>query len=78
MKSAKHGVLNLFALILFARRLKTGSAGNLVLPNFPNLGASDIIGLLGSLLGVSVMRSYEKKVCVDTRSSADKTRLMIK
>jgi len=58
LKSANHDALNLFALILFARRLKTGSAGNLVLPNFPNLGASDIIGFLGSLLDVAVMRSY--------------------
>ncbi len=42
--------------------------GNLVLPNFPNLGAADIIGLLGSLLGVAVMRTYEKEKGVDTKS----------
>ena len=41
--------------------------GNLVLPNFPNLGAADIIGLLGSLLGVAVMRTYEKEKGVDTK-----------
>lgn len=41
--------------------------GNLVMPAFPNLGAADIIGLLGSLLGVAAMRTYEKKVGVDTR-----------
>lgn len=42
--------------------------GNLVLPNFPNLGAADIIGLLGSLLGVAVMRTYEKEKGVDTKA----------
>lgn len=41
--------------------------GNLVLPAFPNLGAADIIGLLGSLLGVAAMRTYEKKVGVNTK-----------
>lgn len=32
----------------------------LVLPMFPDLGTGDIIGLLGSLLGVAAMRSYDK------------------
>lgn len=41
--------------------------GNMVLPAFPNLGATDIIGLLGSLLGVAVMRTYEKKSGINTR-----------
>lgn len=34
---------------------------------YHNLGAADIIGLLGSLLGVAVMRTYEKEKGVDTK-----------
>jgi hypothetical protein len=34
--------------------------GNLMLPSFPNLGATDMIALIGSLLGVAVMRSHDK------------------
>ena len=32
------------------------------LPAFPDLGVSDIIGLLMSMLGVAAMRSYDKKI----------------
>lgn len=41
--------------------------GNLVLPAFPDLGATDIIGLLGSLLGVAAMRSWDKLKGTDSK-----------
>lgn len=37
------------------------------LPMFPDLGVSDIIGLLMSMLGVAAMRSYDKKNGTDTK-----------
>jgi hypothetical protein len=37
------------------------------LPMFPDLGTGDIIGLLLSILGVGAMRSYEKKIGVETK-----------
>lgn len=37
------------------------------LPMFPDLGVSDIIGLLMSMLGVAAMRSYDKKNNTDTK-----------
>jgi len=37
------------------------------LPSFPDMGNSDIIGLLLSILGVGAMRSYDKKNKVDTK-----------
>jgi len=42
--------------------------GNLMLPNFPNLGATDMIALIGSLLGVAAMRSHDKVKGVDTKA----------
>ena len=42
-------------------------AGNLHMPAFPDLGATDIIGLLGSLLGIAAMRSYDKLNKTDTK-----------
>ena len=36
-------------------------------PEFPDLGVSDIIGLLMSMLGIAAMRSYDKKQGTDTR-----------
>ncbi len=39
----------------------------LTIPVFPDLGVSDIIGLLMSLLGVAAMRSYDKKNNIDTK-----------
>lgn len=39
----------------------------LTLPTFPDLGVSDIIGLLMSMLGVAAMRSYDKKNQTDTK-----------
>ena len=39
----------------------------LSIPNFPDLGVSDIIGLLMSLLGVAAMRSHDKKHGIDTK-----------
>lgn len=41
--------------------------GNLILPMFPDLGATDIIGLLGSLLGVAAMRSWDKMKGTDSK-----------
>ena len=37
------------------------------LPAFPDLGVSDIIGLLMSMLGVAAMRSYDKSKGIDTK-----------
>ena len=37
------------------------------LPVFPDLGVSDIIGLLMSMLGVAAMRSYDKSKGIDTK-----------
>jgi hypothetical protein len=34
---------------------------------FPNLGAGEVIGLLGSMLGVAILRSHDKKNNTDTR-----------
>lgn len=38
-----------------------------VLPVFPNLGVADIMGLLGALLGVGSMRSFDKNKGIDTK-----------
>ncbi len=46
---------------------KWDGEGVLVIPQFPPLGIADIIGLLTSMLGIAAMRTYEKKVGVDTR-----------
>lgn len=40
--------------------------GAAVLPVFPNLGITDVIGLLGSMLGISAMRTYERNKGVET------------
>lgn len=37
------------------------------LPLFPDLGVSDVIGLLMSMLGVAAMRSYDKKNGINTK-----------
>jgi len=42
------------------------------LPLFPELGAMDIIGLVGSMLGVAGMRSWEKAQGVDTKQMKGK------
>lgn len=39
----------------------------LTIPPFPDLGVSDVIGLLVSMLGVAAMRSYDKKNGIDTK-----------
>lgn len=39
----------------------------LTIPDFPDLGVSDIIGLLVSMLGVAAMRSYDKGKGTDTK-----------
>jgi hypothetical protein len=44
----------------------TGAAP--VLPLFPDLGLTDLIGLLGALLGLAGMRSFERKSGVATES----------
>ena len=38
------------------------------LPVFPDLGTGDIIGLLGSMLGIAAMRSWDKKNGTETNS----------
>lgn len=38
-----------------------------VLPEFPDLGVTDLIGLLGSLLGLGVLRYADKKSGTDTK-----------
>jgi hypothetical protein len=43
------------------------NASDIVLPMFPDLGVTDIIGLLMSMLGVAAMRSYDKKIGTDTK-----------
>lgn len=40
---------------------------SITLPLFPDLGVSDIIGLLVSMLGVAAMRSHDKVKGVDTK-----------
>jgi hypothetical protein len=42
-------------------------SSDFVLPIFPDLGASDIIGLLFSLLGVAGLRTYEKAKGINTK-----------
>lgn len=42
-------------------------ASELIIPTFPDLGVSDVIGLLMSMLGVAAMRSYDKTKGVDTK-----------
>lgn len=39
----------------------------IVMPSFPDLGVTDIIGLLMPMLGVAAMRSYDKKNGIDTK-----------
>ena len=38
-----------------------------VLPEFPDLGSMELTGLLGTLLGVGAMRSWDKKNKTDTK-----------
>ena len=37
------------------------------LPPFPDLGVTDLIGLLGSMLGIGILRTAEKTKGVDTK-----------
>lgn len=46
---------------------KAEDISKVTLTAFPNLGSADIIGLLGSLLGVGIMRSYDKKQGTDSK-----------
>jgi hypothetical protein len=46
---------------------KWDGVSQLHIPAFPDLGAADVIGLMISLLGVGVMRSYEKTKGIDTK-----------
>lgn len=39
----------------------------LELPEFPDLGVTDLLGLLGSMLGIGIMRSVDKFNKVDTK-----------
>lgn len=49
-----------------------GSA-TLELPVFPELGVTDLLGLLGSMLGIGAMRSYDKKQGTNTDSISGRT-----
>ena len=40
---------------------------DLILPVFPDLGVSDMIGLIMSMLGVAVLRSHDKGKGIDTK-----------
>lgn len=40
---------------------------DLTIPSFPDLGVSDVIGLLMSMLGVAALRSHDKKNNIDTK-----------
>lgn len=40
---------------------------NLQLPIFPELGTMEVIGLVSSMLGIGVMRSYDKREGTDTK-----------
>lgn len=44
----------------------TTDVSKLVVPVFPDLGLTDLIGLLGSMLGVGIMRSIDKANRVET------------
>lgn len=46
---------------------KWNGVSDLILPVFPDLGVTDIIGLLMSMLGVAAMRSFDKKQGTDTK-----------
>ena len=37
------------------------------IPEFPNLGMSEVLGLLGGMLGIGAMRSYDKKSGTETK-----------
>ena len=45
----------------------TSDLSSIKLPEFPDLGVSDVIGLLMSMLGVAAMRSYDKTKGIDTK-----------
>jgi hypothetical protein len=40
---------------------------DIVIPAFPDLGAMDIIGLVGSMLGIATLRSFDKHKGSDTK-----------
>ena len=46
---------------------KTNDFANIVIPAFPDLGAMDIIGLVGSMLGIATLRSFDKYKGSDTK-----------
>jgi hypothetical protein len=43
------------------------------LPAYPDLGITDLIGLLGAILGIGGLRSLDKRAGKDTRRVADKS-----
>lgn len=47
-------------------------AGGTTLPAFPDLGVTDLLGLLGAILGLGGMRTFEKYNEVDTKFIAKK------
>jgi hypothetical protein len=59
------GIWTYQAIVLVASWNGTGAPP--VLPAFPDLGTTDLIGLLASLLGLGGMRSWEKARNVDTK-----------
>lgn len=38
-----------------------------ILPPFPDLGVTDLIGILGAMLGIGTMRSFDKQAKTDTK-----------
>jgi hypothetical protein len=44
-----------------------GIEGGAVLPPYPDMGLTDILGLLGALLGIGGMRSFDKWAGKDTK-----------
>lgn len=56
------------AIVMIKLWIETGDMQvALAVPDFPNLGVGDVIGLLGSMLGVAGMRSYDKTQGIDTK-----------
>tara|TARA_R110000796_G_scaffold33154_3_gene86256 strand:- start:1238 stop:1714 length:477 start_codon:yes stop_codon:yes gene_type:complete len=53
--------------IIIIRNTLPGQMANLETTAFPDLGVTDVIGLLVSMLGVAAMRSYDKKNNTDTK-----------
>jgi len=53
--------------------ISLNDVSKVVLPAFPDLGVSDILGLLGSMLGIGAMRSHDKRHKVQTDSLGEQS-----